>query len=234
MANQLLHTVSPRLERNRFAFLRLTSQLFIIIKSIRLWALFAIRCSGSWVKLGRLGGWPANRPVVGVSEHEHGRMGEARAMAKQRSWWSAAATWGNAWRRPGGKRGPVCWWRHGGPSGRSGSPPRATNRWSWTSRSPTRCRNCRRWTLCCSPSRTIPRERRSREAVLIDGLRNVLDAIPALSDRFILISTTGVYGQRDDVWVDERSPCARHRRWRSVLLGGRTIAAWPPLWRSRR
>ncbi len=56
-----------------------------------------------------------------------------------------------------------------------------------------------------------PQGRASREAVLVDGLRNVLDAIPDLTDRCILISTTGVYGQRDGQWVDEQSLCTPQR-----------------------
>jgi nucleoside-diphosphate-sugar epimerase len=45
-----------------------------------------------------------------------------------------------------------------------------------------------------------------REEVTIGGLRNLLDGLEQLSDRLIYISTTGVYGQHEDQWVDERSP----------------------------
>ena len=51
----------------------------------------------------------------------------------------------------------------------------------------------------------------SRQAVYVDGLRNVLDALPEVSDRIIYVSSTGVYAQADDVWVDEQSPCDPRR-----------------------
>jgi nucleoside-diphosphate-sugar epimerase len=38
-----------------------------------------------------------------------------------------------------------------------------------------------------------------------------LDSIRSLSDRIILISTTGVYSQDDHTWVDECSPCEPRR-----------------------
>jgi nucleoside-diphosphate-sugar epimerase len=41
----------------------------------------------------------------------------------------------------------------------------------------------------------------------VDGLRIVLDHLPAQITRFIYVSSTGVYGQSDDAWVDEQSPC---------------------------
>jgi nucleoside-diphosphate-sugar epimerase len=37
----------------------------------------------------------------------------------------------------------------------------------------------------------------------VDGLRNVLEHLPSGVNRFIYISSTGVYGQSDDAWVDE-------------------------------
>lgn len=43
--------------------------------------------------------------------------------------------------------------------------------------------------------------------VYVDGLRNVLDALPRSVGRFIYISSTSVYGQNDGSWVDEASPC---------------------------
>jgi nucleoside-diphosphate-sugar epimerase len=41
--------------------------------------------------------------------------------------------------------------------------------------------------------------------VYVDGLANVLRQLPQL-DRFVSISSTGVYGQVDGEWVDETSP----------------------------
>jgi nucleoside-diphosphate-sugar epimerase len=51
-----------------------------------------------------------------------------------------------------------------------------------------------------------------------DGLRNVLEHLPTEIARFIYVSSTGVYGQSGDVWVDEQSPCEPTRE------GGR--ACW--------
>ena len=52
----------------------------------------------------------------------------------------------------------------------------------------------------------------------VNGLRNVLDHLPSNVNRFIYVSSTGVYGQSDDSWVDELSPCEPTRE------GGR--ACW--------
>lgn len=46
----------------------------------------------------------------------------------------------------------------------------------------------------------------SQEQVYVRGLRNVLDALPNSPNPFIYVSSTGVYGQADDSWVDEQSP----------------------------
>jgi nucleoside-diphosphate-sugar epimerase len=45
----------------------------------------------------------------------------------------------------------------------------------------------------------------SMREIHIDGLANVLDALPP-SGRFIHISSTSIYGQTDGGWVDETSP----------------------------
>lgn len=52
----------------------------------------------------------------------------------------------------------------------------------------------------------------------VAGLRNVLEHLPTGIQRFIYVSSTGVYGQSGDVWVDEESPCEPTRE------GGR--ACW--------
>jgi nucleoside-diphosphate-sugar epimerase len=41
--------------------------------------------------------------------------------------------------------------------------------------------------------------------VYLDGLRHVLDTLPT-PERFVYVSSTGVYGQTDGSWVDESSP----------------------------
>lgn len=47
--------------------------------------------------------------------------------------------------------------------------------------------------------------------VYVDGLRNVLERVPSGIQRLIYVSSTGVYGQSDDAWVDEQSVCAPSR-----------------------
>jgi nucleoside-diphosphate-sugar epimerase len=46
----------------------------------------------------------------------------------------------------------------------------------------------------------------SIEEVYAGGIRNVLTSLPANIERFIYISTTGVYGFRGGEWVDEATP----------------------------
>jgi nucleoside-diphosphate-sugar epimerase len=55
------------------------------------------------------------------------------------------------------------------------------------------------------------RSGRSIREVYVDGLGNALDAISDACQRFLYISSTGVYGQRDGSWVDESSPCSPTR-----------------------
>ena len=47
----------------------------------------------------------------------------------------------------------------------------------------------------------------SQQAVVVDGLRNVLQIIASRTDRLISISSSSVYGQSAGEWVDESSPC---------------------------
>ena len=52
------------------------------------------------------------------------------------------------------------------------------------------------------------------EEVYVGGLQNVLQRLPEFSQphqRFIYISSTGVYGQKQGEWVDEDSPCEPER-----------------------
>ncbi len=54
--------------------------------------------------------------------------------------------------------------------------------------------------------------------VCVGGLHNVLNALPASTERIIYISTTGVYGQADGDWIDEESPCRPSRESGRVFL----------------
>ena len=54
--------------------------------------------------------------------------------------------------------------------------------------------------------------------VYVDGLQNVLDALPRTVARFVYASSTGVYGQVDGEWVDEDSPTCPHHESGKVCL----------------
>lgn len=49
------------------------------------------------------------------------------------------------------------------------------------------------------------------QRLYVDGLRNVLAALPPPNQRVIYISSTGVYAQDDGGWVDETSPTEPNR-----------------------
>ena len=46
-----------------------------------------------------------------------------------------------------------------------------------------------------------------KREVYVEGLRNVLDALPPTVQRLVYIGTTSVYAQTDGSWIDEESPC---------------------------
>jgi nucleoside-diphosphate-sugar epimerase len=46
----------------------------------------------------------------------------------------------------------------------------------------------------------------SMRSVYVDGLLNVLDNLPLEMNRFVYASSTGVFGQTDGEWVDEKTP----------------------------
>ncbi len=48
----------------------------------------------------------------------------------------------------------------------------------------------------------------SKRDIYVDGLRNVLTALPSAVERFVYVSSTSVYGQSEGEKVDESSPCA--------------------------
>lgn len=51
------------------------------------------------------------------------------------------------------------------------------------------------------------REPESYRAVFLDGLRNVIDALDAASlERVLFVSSSAVYGEHGDAWVDEATP----------------------------
>ncbi len=61
------------------------------------------------------------------------------------------------------------------------------------------------------------------EQVYVDGLRNVLAALREPPERFIYISSTGVYGQVDGEEVTEDSPCRPAREGGRACLAAETL-----------
>lgn len=72
---------------------------------------------------------------------------------------------------------------------------------------------------------------RSMRSVYVDGLRNVLKALPPETGRFIYISSTGVYGSAGGDWVDEDSPCEPVRENGRICLEAEQVLADHPLGR---
>jgi nucleoside-diphosphate-sugar epimerase len=65
--------------------------------------------------------------------------------------------------------------------------------------------------------------------VYVEGLRNVLDALPRDTGRILYISSTGVFGQVRGQWVDERSPCQPTREGGQACLEAERLLAAHPL-----
>ncbi len=66
--------------------------------------------------------------------------------------------------------------------------------------------------------------------VYVDGLRRVLDALDDDIQRFIYVSSTGVFGQDDGSWVDEDSPTEPTRDGgRACLAAERLLRSHPML-----
>lgn len=68
----------------------------------------------------------------------------------------------------------------------------------------------------------------SMRTVYVEGLKNVLHALPSATGRMIYISSTGVYGSAEGEWVNEDSPCQPQREnGRVCLEAEQTLAAHP-------
>jgi nucleoside-diphosphate-sugar epimerase len=75
------------------------------------------------------------------------------------------------------------------------------------------------------------RSGQSRWQVYVDGLKNVLDALETPPERFIFISSTGVYGEDAGGWVDEDSPCNPTRESGRALLAAEEVLQAHPIGR---
>jgi nucleoside-diphosphate-sugar epimerase len=65
----------------------------------------------------------------------------------------------------------------------------------------------------------------ARRDFLVKGLRAVIDAVSPKTERFILISSTAVYGQNGGQWVDEDSPCEPKTESGHALLEAESVLA---------
>ena len=75
------------------------------------------------------------------------------------------------------------------------------------------------------PSATIARRANRFGKVYVDGLANVLAALPPATGRIVYVSSTGVYGQTSGERVDEASEC------RPVAKGARHASQPSGCWR---
>jgi nucleoside-diphosphate-sugar epimerase len=69
----------------------------------------------------------------------------------------------------------------------------------------------------------------SRWDIQVQGLRNVLNALSPATERFLYISSTGVYGNAGGDWVHEGSPCRPAREAGKVLLAAEELIRGNPL-----
>jgi nucleoside-diphosphate-sugar epimerase len=74
-----------------------------------------------------------------------------------------------------------------------------------------------------------PKAGTSIREVYVDGLARVLSWLPATLQRFIYISSTGVYGSFDGDWIDESSPCEPLREGGKACLAAEQLLASSPL-----
>ena len=65
----------------------------------------------------------------------------------------------------------------------------------------------------------------SRRDFYVNGLRAVIDSLSPQTQRFMLISSTAVYGQDNGEWVDEDSPCRPKTESGLALLEAESVLA---------
>jgi nucleoside-diphosphate-sugar epimerase len=65
--------------------------------------------------------------------------------------------------------------------------------------------------------------------VYVGGMRNALNALPRSINRFIYISSTGVYGNSPGEWVDESTPCRPTRPSGQACLEAEAVLGSHPL-----
>lgn len=74
------------------------------------------------------------------------------------------------------------------------------------------------------------RSDKSMREIYVDGLRRVLESLPAENvSKFLYISSTGVYGSSGGAWIDETSPCRPEREGGRVCLAAEEALRARPL-----
>jgi nucleoside-diphosphate-sugar epimerase len=73
-----------------------------------------------------------------------------------------------------------------------------------------------------------PHAGRSIREVYVDGLARVLAWLPSTVQRFVYISSTGVYGSFAGEWIDESSPCEPVREGGKACLEAEKLLAASP------
>ncbi len=58
----------------------------------------------------------------------------------------------------------------------------------------------------------------SQQDVYVRGLKSILDRLGSMPEVFVYVSSTGVFGQSDDTWVNEQSPCNPTRAGGKICL----------------
>lgn len=78
-----------------------------------------------------------------------------------------------------------------------------------------------------------PASSQSREDVYGQGVRNVLQCLPQSTKRFVLVSTTGVYGDAGGDVVDESTPCDPQRPGGKAFLAAEDSLRTNPDWATK-
>lgn len=65
--------------------------------------------------------------------------------------------------------------------------------------------------------------------VYVGGLQSVLAALPPATEKFLYVSSTGVYAQNDGGWIDETSPCEPTREGGRACLEAEQLLAADPV-----
>ena len=71
------------------------------------------------------------------------------------------------------------------------------------------------------------------QQVYVDGLQRVVDRCPSSVQRFIYVSSTGVYGDAQGEWVDEQTECVPIREGGKACLAAENLLRSHPVWQAK-